>query len=243
MRRLLLLAPLLPFVVGCGVVVQLPEERAADAAQDVAVEAGGKLYGQRPRSAAEVGRSAAGIDGVEVLRVTGTSTHDDGIEVIIRTSGSAYGDRLDSQKTVVRRCFVLRVSSGTERVGRPTASTARTALHWRSLRHPSLPSADRATPHAASPGAAERPRRGGRGTPGGRCPRHGSGCPHRDEGRRRTGRPSPVGRRKRLRSPELRPRPCGARSTDVWTPPRAQRMPGEGGCTVGNALDPLPAPH
>ncbi|MFE6102140.1 hypothetical protein ACFVQ4_19510 [Streptomyces laurentii] len=26
-------------------------------------------------------------------------------------------------------------------------------------------------------------------------------------------------------------------------PPRIQRMPGEGGCTVGNALDPLPLPH
>ncbi|PZG70314.1 translation initiation factor IF-2, partial [Streptomyces sp. NTH33] len=24
---------------------------------------------------------------------------------------------------------------------------------------------------------------------------------------------------------------------------RIQRMPGEGGCTVGNALDPLPPPH
>ncbi|MGW7280038.1 hypothetical protein ACWGIV_17370 [Streptomyces sp. NPDC054844] len=32
-------------------------------------------------------------------------------------------------------------------------------------------------------------------------------------------------------------------TTKVWTPPRIQRMPGEGGCTVDNALHPLPPPH
>ncbi|KUJ68217.1 hypothetical protein ACZ90_20935 [Streptomyces albus subsp. albus] len=32
-------------------------------------------------------------------------------------------------------------------------------------------------------------------------------------------------------------------TTEVWMPPRIQRMPGEGGCTVGNALHPLPPPH
>ncbi|MFF9894387.1 hypothetical protein [Streptomyces longispororuber] len=32
-------------------------------------------------------------------------------------------------------------------------------------------------------------------------------------------------------------------ATEVWAPSRVQRMPGEGGCSVGNALDPLPPPH
>ncbi len=32
-------------------------------------------------------------------------------------------------------------------------------------------------------------------------------------------------------------------ATKVWVPSRIQRMPGEGGCTVGNALDPAPPPH
>ncbi|MCY0919388.1 hypothetical protein OS965_14530 [Streptomyces sp. H27-G5] len=32
-------------------------------------------------------------------------------------------------------------------------------------------------------------------------------------------------------------------ATEVWVPPRIQRMSGEGGCTVGNALDPKPSPH
>ncbi|MFJ5810947.1 hypothetical protein [Streptomyces sp. NPDC093093] len=32
-------------------------------------------------------------------------------------------------------------------------------------------------------------------------------------------------------------------ATEVWVPPRIQRMPGECGRTVGNALDPKPSPH
>lgn len=35
----------------------------------------------------------------------------------------------------------------------------------------------------------------------------------------------------------------GPGATEVWVPPRIQRMPGEGGCAVGNALDPKPSPH
>ncbi|MQA94336.1 MAG: hypothetical protein GEV11_06650 [Streptosporangiales bacterium] len=31
--------------------------------------------------------------------------------------------------------------------------------------------------------------------------------------------------------------------TDVWTPPRAQRMPGEAGCSTGNAISPARPPH
>ncbi|MFJ6940454.1 hypothetical protein [Streptomyces sp. NPDC101132] len=32
-------------------------------------------------------------------------------------------------------------------------------------------------------------------------------------------------------------------ATDVWVPSRIQRMPGEGGCSVANALTPAPPPH
>ncbi|MEW5632644.1 translation initiation factor IF-2, partial [Streptomyces hydrogenans] len=31
--------------------------------------------------------------------------------------------------------------------------------------------------------------------------------------------------------------------TEVWVPPRIQRMPGEGGCGVGGALHRQPPPH
>lgn len=114
MRRRLLLAPLLLFVVGCGV-AQPSEAEARDAAREVARKAGQRLYGQQPRTAEEVGRSASGLDGVEVLRVTGTSTHDgDGIGVVIRTSGSAYRGALAPEEITVRQCFTVRVSPKSE---------------------------------------------------------------------------------------------------------------------------------
>ncbi|MCX4515644.1 translation initiation factor IF-2 [Streptomyces sp. NBC_01619] len=114
MRRLLLLAPLLLFTAGCGMVPS-SEDEATDAAREVARKAGERLYGQRPRTAEEVGLSASGIDGVEVLRVTGTSTHDgDGIDVVVRTSGSAYNGWLDPEEVAVRRCFAVRVSPKSE---------------------------------------------------------------------------------------------------------------------------------
>lgn len=114
MRRRLLLAPLLLFAVGCGV-AQPSETEARDAAREVARKAGQRLYGQQPRTAEEVGRSASGLDGVEVLRVTGTSTHDgDGIGVVIRTSGSAYRGTLAPEEITVRQCFTVRVSPKSE---------------------------------------------------------------------------------------------------------------------------------
>lgn len=31
--------------------------------------------------------------------------------------------------------------------------------------------------------------------------------------------------------------------TEVWSPARIQRLPGEGGCDAGNAVHPMPPPH
>ncbi|MEU9256370.1 hypothetical protein AB0D66_31770 [Streptomyces sp. NPDC048270] len=62
MRRLLLLAPLLLLTVGCGMVPSA-EGEATDAAREVARKAGQRLYGQSPRTAEEVGRSASHLDG------------------------------------------------------------------------------------------------------------------------------------------------------------------------------------
>lgn len=114
MRRLLLLATLLSFSLGCGVVPS-PEEEATDAAREAARKVGERMYGQSPRTAEEIGRSAAGIDGVEVLRLTGTSTRDkDGVDVVVRTSGSAYEGWLAPEEVTVRRCFTVRVSRTSE---------------------------------------------------------------------------------------------------------------------------------
>ncbi len=114
MRRLLLLAPVLLALTGCGV-IQSGDEKATDAARAEATRAGMRLDSQRPRTADEVGYAASALDGVEVLRVTGAATHDgDGVELIVRTTGTALESGLDPQTITVRRCFALRVSPRTE---------------------------------------------------------------------------------------------------------------------------------
>lgn len=111
MRRLLLLAPLLlSSVSGCAM-LQSSEGEATDSARAVARKAGERLYGQRPRTADEVGYIASGIEGVEVLGVKGASTREGGgVELVVRTSGTAYDQRFDPEPVTVRRCFAVRVS-------------------------------------------------------------------------------------------------------------------------------------
>ncbi|TLQ45061.1 translation initiation factor IF-2 [Streptomyces marianii] len=244
MRRLLLLAPLLLFTAGCAV-VQSSEDEATDVAREVARKAGERLYGQRPRTAEEVGRSASGIDGVEVLRVTGTSTHDgDGVDVVVRTSGSAYNRWRDAEEVVVRRCFAVRVSPESE---------------WREdPRDVDCPDGPPLT-FAPPPEPPRLPYKELRA----RLPRVPEGGRVDEAAVRRTlavldldpairtevkadgGR---VGVLLSVKGNGFDPQDCllarvvpGA--TEVWVPPRIQRMPGEGGCTVGNALDPAPPPH
>lgn len=244
MRRLLLLTPLLLLTVGCGV-VQSSEDEATDVAREVATKAGKLLRSQRPRTAEEVGRSATGIDGVEVLRVTGTSTHDgDGVDVIVRTSGSAYSEWFDVQEVVVRRCFAVRVS--------PTSRWGETP---RDVDCPDGPPLSFDPPPEPPRLPFEQLRAS--------LPRVPEGGRVDEAGVRRTiaaldldpairtevdadgGR---VGILLSVQGSHFDPQDCllarvepGA--TKVWMPPRIQRMPGEGGCTVGNALHPLPPPH
>ncbi|MGV9457280.1 translation initiation factor IF-2 [Streptomyces sp. NPDC003635] len=244
MRRLPLLAPLLLCTAACGV-VQSSEDDAADAAREVATRAGEQLYGQRPRTADEVGRSASDIDGVEVLRVTGTSTHDgDGIDVVIRTSGSAYDGWFASEQVTVLRCFSVRVSPKSE---------------WGEDPHdvdcPEGPALDFAPPPEPPRLPYEELR---------------TKLPRVPEG----GRADEAEVRRTLAALDLDPairtevQADGNRvgvllstkgngydaqdcllarvspgATEVWVPSRIQRMPGEGGCTVGNALNPAPPPH
>lgn len=244
MRRPLLLAPLLLFATGCGL-VQSSEGEAADAAREVARTAGERLYGQRPRTAEEVGRSASGIDGVEVLRVTGTSTHDGkGIDVLVRTSGSANRGWLAPEEVTVRRCFAVRVSPTSEWGEDP-----------RDVSCPDGPALTFAPPPEPPRLPYEELRS--------KLPRVPDGG-RVDEGEVRSalaaldldpairtevkadgGR---VGVLLSVRGNGFDAQDCllarvGPGATDVWVPPRIHRMPGEGGCTVANALDPKPSPH
>ncbi|MGW2115010.1 translation initiation factor IF-2 [Streptomyces zhihengii] len=244
MRRLLLFAPLLLCTAACGM-VQSSEDRAADAAQDAATRAGELLYSQRPRTAEEIGYAATTIDGVDVLRVTGTATHDTGgVELIIRTSGSAYDDWFDAQEIAVRRCFTVRVSPASE---------------WRET-PPEVDCPD-GPPLAFAP-PPQPPR-----LPGGelrsQLPQVPAGG-RVDEGEVRRAvaaldmdpairtevkaEGGKVGVLLSVKGNGFDPQDCllarvepGA--TEVWAPHRIQRMPGESGCTVDNALHPLPPPH
>ncbi|WP_405533325.1 translation initiation factor IF-2 [Streptomyces avidinii] len=244
MRRLLLLVTLLLLTVGCGV-VQSSEDEATDAAREVARKAGRRLHGQRPRTAEEVGRSASGVDGVEVLRVTGTSTRTGkGVDVVVRTSGSASGGWLAPEEVVVRRCFTLRVSPESEWDEDP-----------RDVDCPDGPALTFAPP-PEPPGLPYEELRA-------KLPRvPEDGRVDEAEVRRtltalnldpaiRTEVKADGGRVGVLLSVQgngFDAQDCllarvGPGATEVWVPPRIQRMPGEGGCTVGNALDPKRSPH
>ncbi|MCT4357534.1 translation initiation factor IF-2 [Streptomyces sp. Je 1-79] len=244
MRRLLLLAPLLLVTVGCGV-MQNSEGEATDAAREVARKAGERLYGQRPRTAEEVGRSASGIDGVEVLRVTGTSTHDgDGVDLVVRTSGSAYNGWFDVEEVDVRRCFAVRVSPTSEwredprEVGCPDGPPLTFApppepprLPYEELRArlPRVPAggrADEAEVHRLLAALDLDP---------------AIRTEVKADGDR-------VGVLLSVKGNGFDAQDClvarvGPGDTRVWVPSRIQRMPGEGGCTIGNALNPQPPPH
>lgn len=244
MRRLLLLAPLLLLTAACGE-VQSSEDEATDAAREVARKAGERLYGQRPRTAEEVGRSASGIDGVEVLRVTGTSTHEgDGLDVVVRTSGSAYNGWLDAEEVAVRRCFAVRVSPESKWREDPRNVDCPDGPPLAFAPPPEPPRLPYEELRAELPQVPE----------GGRVDEAevrrtlaalDLDSAIRTEVKTEDGR---VGVLLSVKGNGFDPQDCllarvGPGATEVWVPPRIQRMPGEGGCTVGNALDPQPSPH
>ncbi|MGW1292613.1 translation initiation factor IF-2 [Streptomyces sp. NPDC002533] len=245
MRRLLLLAPLLLLTVsGCGV-LQSSEGEATDAARAVARSAGERLYGQRPRTAEEVGYAASGIDGVEVLRVKGASTHEgDGVEVTVRTSGSAYNDLFDPDPVTVRRCFAIRVSPKSK---------------WRETpRDVGCPDGPRLTftpppepprlPYEELRAKLPRVPKGGRVDEAeirGAVAALDLDAAIRTEVKADGDR---VGVLLSVQGNGHDPQDCllgqvRPGSTEVWVPSRIQRMPGEAGCTIGNTLTRMPPPH
>ncbi|MFD7919863.1 translation initiation factor IF-2 [Streptomyces sp. NPDC059740] len=244
MRRLPLLAPLLLLTVGCGV-VQSSEEEATDAAREAARKVGEQLYGQRPRTAEEVGRSASHLDGVDVLRVTGISTRDaDGVDVVVRTSGSAYSGWLDPEAIVVRRCFAVRVSPDSQWGEEPRDVDC---PHGPPLTFAPPPEPPR-LPYEQLRAALPRVPKDGRVDEAGvrrALTALRLDAAIRTEVKADDGR---VGVLLSVKGNGFDAQDCllarvAPGSTEVWVPPHIQRMPGEGGCTVGNALHPKPSPH
>lgn len=244
MRRLLLLAPLLLVTVGCGVVPN-SEDKAEDAARDVATKAGKQLYSQRPRTAEEVGRSASELDGVEVMSVAGTSTHDgDGVDVVIRTSGSAYDSWFDPAEVTARRCFTVRVSPKAEWGEEPRDAECPDGLPMRFAPPPAPPR----LPYEELRGKLPQVPKDGRVDEA--AVRRSLAALDLDpairtEVKEDAGR---VGVLLSVKGNGFDAQDCvlgrvSPGATEVWVPPRIQRMPGEGGCSITNALDPLPPPH
>ncbi|WP_031018005.1 hypothetical protein [Streptomyces sp. NRRL S-1314] len=244
MRRLLLLAPVSLALTGCGV-IQSGDEKATDAAREEATNVGKRLDSQLPRTAEEVGYAASVLDGVEVLRVTGTATNDgDGVELIVRTSGSALESGLDPQTITVRRCFAVRVSPSLE-----WGEEARDVdcPDGPPLRFPPPPEPPE-VPYAALEAKLPRVPAGGR-VDEAEVRRVLDGLDMDPE--ITTEVKTEDGRVGILLSPPMyryEPVDCVLAvvepgETNVWMPSRIQRMPGEGGCSVGNALHPLPPPH
>ncbi|MEU6567717.1 translation initiation factor IF-2 [Streptomyces parvulus] len=244
LRPLLLLAPLALLAVGCGA-AEPSEANAADAAREAARTVGERLYGQRPRTAEEAGREAAGMDGVEVMRVDGTSTHDGkGLVLVVRTSGSAYNSTFDLEEVVVGRCFAVRVSPGSEWREEPRDVDCPESLPLVFGPAPEPPELPAAELRAKLPRVPE----GGRAdeTEVRRVLSALDMDPAvRTEVQAEDGR---VGVLLLVPGEGFGAQDCvlarvGPGETEVWVPPRVQRMRGEAGCTVSNALHPAPLPH
>ncbi|MFF0483399.1 translation initiation factor IF-2 [Streptomyces sp. NPDC004435] len=183
---------------------------------------------------------------MEVLRLTGTSTHDgEGVGVVVRTSGSAYEGSLDVQEIVMYRCFEVRVS--------PTSEWREVPRDVDCPDNPPLtftpPPAPPELPYSELGAVLPEVPKGGR-VDEAEVRRALASLDLdpaiRTEVRAAGGR---VGVHLSLKGNGYDPQDCVlARVTpgekaEVWVPPRIQRMPGEGGCDVGQALDPLPPPH
>ncbi|MGW9451941.1 translation initiation factor IF-2 [Streptomyces sp. NPDC055632] len=244
MRRLLWLAPLLLFLVVYGV-VHFSDDEGTAAAREAARKASRRLDSQRPRTAEEVGYSASVLDGVEVMRVTGTSTHDgDGVDVVVRTSGFAYEGLLFPERYVVRRCFRVRVSPKGEGDAEPRKVDCPDGP---ALTFPPPPEPPR-LPYAELEARLPRVPKGGRADEA--EVRRVVAALDMDPKIRTEVKADGdrVGVLLLVPGNGFDAQDCllarvAPGATSVWVPSRMQRMPGEGGCTVGNALDPAPPPH
>lgn len=164
--------------------------------------------------------------------------------MVVRTSGSAHDGWIDPEEVTVRRCFTVRVSPGSEwredprevdcpdgppPAFAPPPEPPRLPYEELRVKLPRVPESGRVDEAEVRRGLAG-------------LDLHPA---VRTEVKADGGR---VGVLLSVKGDGSDAQDCllarvGPGATEVWVPPRIQRMPGEGGCTVGNALDPQPAPH
>ncbi|WP_344457059.1 hypothetical protein [Actinocorallia aurantiaca] len=243
MRRFLLVSLALLLTGGCGLAPSA-EERAAEDARDKARRVGQQLYSGRVRAAQDVAHLAGDIDGVEVMRVSGTTTAGDGAGVVVRLSGTSAQGRPSMESVTVVRCFELRFSTGSEGGDEPrdVECPAGEPLVFESWpKTPEIPDERlrKALPLVPRDGAVdEREVREAVASLGLDPAIHA-------EVKAENG---VVGVLLRVKPYMNDAFDCtlarvAPGRTDVWSPPRIQRMPGEGGCFVSSALHPLRPPH
>ncbi|RFU40827.1 translation initiation factor IF-2 [Actinomadura logoneensis] len=232
-------------LTACGL-TPTAENKAVSNARDTARRMSNVLIGARSLwRARDIGRRASEMKDAEVLKVSGTSRRDgDGVRLIIRVEGRAT-DAMNADEVVARPCFEFRVSDRVEWDTTPPKvdcppNPPLTFGPW--PKDPELPSVARL--RKAVPGVPK----------GGRA----------DEAKVRRAvealRLDPAIITEYLTQGDtvgvsltVKPYLDGALDcvlvrvapgrTDVFVPSTIQRMPGEGGCSAGNAISPMPPPH
>ncbi|MFC4050429.1 hypothetical protein ACFOY4_12090 [Actinomadura syzygii] len=245
MRRfVIVLAGLLVAVSATGCAAVSAEGRAGDSAREKARRVGNVLNGMRAGTARDVGRRASELDGVDVLRVSGTALRSkDGVRVVVRTSGTATAG-LAGDTVTVRRCFELRVAPDTEWDAKPKGKECPRGEPLSFGPWPKTPDVPAERLRKALPRVPAKARVDEAEV------REAVASLRLDPAVR-----SEFASRDGVVGVVLSVRPYLSETfdcvlarvapgrTDVWSPPRVQRMVGEGGCGAANAIDPMPPPH
>jgi hypothetical protein len=244
MRKFVLIPLALLMSGGCA--LPSPENNAIGDARDMARQVGERLDSGSVRSAQDVGHLADDMDGVEVMRVTGTTTaRRDGVGLVVRVSGIAAGGWGDPETVTVTHCFELRVSPKTRWGGDEPRDVD--CPHGAPLTFKPWPKTPE-IPYERLRKALPRVPRGG--TVDESEVRSAVASLHLDPAIR-----TDVQAHDGMVGISLKVKPyladaleCALAAvapgrTNVWSPSRIQRMPGEGGCDVGNAIHPMPPPH
>ncbi|MFF5265112.1 hypothetical protein ACFY4C_40030 [Actinomadura viridis] len=222
---------------GCGVMPSA-ETRATEAARDKAQRVGNVLYTRQVRTAEDIGRRAAGLDGVDVMRVSGARTHEGrGVGLVIRVEGAASEGWPIPDEITVKRCFGLRISphrEWDETPGRVRCPAGEPLTFAPPPKDPEIPAErlEEVLPRVPAGGTVDEAKVRAAVTKLRLDP-----AVHTEFG----SRDGVVGLRLWFRPRASEALDCvlarvAPGRTSVWTPSRIQRMPGEGGCDLGNAF-------
>ncbi|GAA3943881.1 hypothetical protein GCM10023085_27360 [Actinomadura viridis] len=224
-------------MAGCGVVPSA-ETRATEAARDKARRVGNVLHTLQVRTAEDIGRRAAGLDGVDVMRVSGTRTDDGpGVGLVIRVEAAVARGWPSPEEMTVKRCFGLRIRPDREwdeTPGRVRCPSGEPLAFAPPPKDPEIPSErlEKVLPRVPAGGTVDEAK-----VRAAVARLRLDPAVHTEFGTR----DGVVGLRLWFKPRASEALDCvlarvAPGRTSVWTPSRIQRMPGEGGCGLGNAF-------